>query len=118
MIIDITHIDPYILFRIRDDLDNKSRIQELLELVRKYVDNGQKYFAFGFSQNSFFYPSSISVVVQCSEMIKSADGFMSIIDKNADLEDMVESFDADNFIRLFNNVDEMLFVASPTLRKT
>jgi hypothetical protein len=118
MIIDITHIDPYILFRIKDDLDNKSSIQELLELVGKYVDNGQKYFAFGFSQNSFFYPSSISVVVQCCEMIKSADGYMSIIDKNADLEDMIESIDTDKFIRLFSNIDEMLYLVSPTLRKT
>jgi hypothetical protein len=118
MIIDITHVDPYVLFRIKDDLDNKSRIQELLELVRKYVDNGQKYFAFGFSQNSFFYPSSISVVVQCSEMIKNADGFMSIIEKTADLEDMIESIDTDKFVKLFNNIDEMLFCVSPTLRKT
>lgn len=117
MIIDLTHIDPYILFRIKDDLDNKSSIQELMELVRKYVDSGQKYFAFGFSQNSFFYPSSISVVVQCCEIIKAADGFMSIIDKNADLEDMVESIDTDRFIKLFNNVDEMLYFVSPTLRK-
>lgn len=118
MIIDITLIEPFILFRIKVDLDNKSSILELLELVRKYVDNGQKYFAFGFSQNSFFYPPSISVVVQCCEMIKSADGFMAIVDKNADLEDMVCSIDADQFIKLFNNVDEMLYFVSPTLRQT
>jgi hypothetical protein len=118
MIIDITDIAPYILFRIKDDLDNKSSIIELLELVRRYVENGQKHFAFGFSPNSFFYPSSISVLVQCCEMIKSAEGVMSIIEKNADLEDMVESIDSDKFIKLFNNVEEMLFFASPTLRKT
>ncbi len=117
MIIDITHIDPYILFRIKDDLDNKSSILELLELVRKYIDNGQKYFAFGFSQSSFFYPSSIAVLVQCCEMIKSAEGSMSIIEKNADIEDLIDSIDTDKFIKLFNNIEEMLFFVSPILRK-
>ncbi len=118
MIIDITHIDPYILFRIKDDLDNKSSILELLDLVRKYIDSGQKYFAFGFSQSSFFYPSSISVLVQCCEMIKTSEGSMSIIEKNADIEDLIDSIDTDKFIKLFNTIEEMLFCVSPTLRKT
>jgi|GEM_PF-1892515 len=117
MIIEVNYKTPYIIFRIKDDLDNRSDLTGLRSLVKKYLANGDKYYAFTFSSRSLFFPSSISIIVQCAELIKEQEGSLSIVEASSEILDMIASIDIDQFISTFRTEEEMLFHLSPSLRK-
>lgn len=118
MIIEINHNQTYTIFRIKDDLDSRSDLSEIYSMMKKYIANGHKQFAIGFSPRSYFYPHSISTVVKCAELLKIEGGILSIIEANNEVIDMISSIDNENFISVFKTEEDMvLSLSQPVIDK-
>jgi hypothetical protein len=117
MIIEVTHRDPYVVFRVKEALETNSSLNELYTLIKGYLKNNNLHFAVGFSKNSFFYSKTIAGMILCVELIKSSGGSFSIIEVNHEIADVVTSIDTDNFISTFQTEEELISKSVTLLKK-
>jgi anti-anti-sigma regulatory factor len=109
MIIEVIHRDPYVIFRIKEVLDTNSNLSELHALIKEYLKRNNRYFAIGFSKNSFFYSKTIATMISIVELIKNSNGTISIIEANHDILELVSTIDSEGFISIFQTEEELLF---------
>jgi hypothetical protein len=117
MIIEVTHREPYVIFRVKEVLDSNSNFSELQTLIKEYLKKGNRNFAIGFSKNSFFYSKTIATMISCIELIKDQNGVISIIEANQDVLEFISAIDNEGFISIFQTEDELLFHSVSLLKK-
>jgi hypothetical protein len=117
MIIDVTHRDPFAIFRIKEFLDTDSNLNELYMLIKEYLKKDYKHFAVGFSKSSFFYSKAIAGIILCIELIQTSGGSFSIIEANHEITDVVASIDDDGFIATYQTEEELIFNSVSLLKK-
>jgi hypothetical protein len=117
MIIDVTHRDPFAIFRVKEVLDTNSNLNELYMLIKEYLKKDYKHFAVGFSKNTFFYSKAIAGIILCAELIKNSGGSFTIIETNHEITDVVASIGSDGFIATFQTEDELILNSVSLLKK-
>jgi hypothetical protein len=117
MIIEVTHRDPFAIFRVKEVLDTNSNLNGLYMLIKEHIKKDYKHFAVGFSKNSFFYSKAIAGIIICIELIKNSGGSFTIIEANHEITDVVASIDNDGFIATFQTEEELIFNSVSLLKK-
>jgi anti-anti-sigma factor len=108
MLIESYHQHGYQILSIKEDLTISSDLSELKALVQGYMQKGITDIAFSFTEASYLYTKSISVLVQCLEAIRDRGGTMAIIHPNDDIVDILDTLDFDKIIKIFPTEQDMV----------
>jgi anti-anti-sigma regulatory factor len=107
MELDIYEKNGYHVFRFKEDVGLGTDLAGLKAVIEKYLTRGTRSVAIAFTQSSYLYTKSISVLIACSEMIKDAGGHLAIIEANRDILDILSVIDFDKVIKIFASENEL-----------
>ena len=97
----------YIILRVEEDLSAKSNVQVLKSTIKKYLEQGQVNIAVMFTKNSFFHTQTISVLVQCIELVRERGGKLGIINPNTEIDDILHTINLNELVDIFSSEDEV-----------
>jgi anti-anti-sigma factor len=101
MDIDIYKKNGYLVFRLKEDVGLSSDLTKLKAAIGQHLARGARSIAIAFTQSSYLYTKSISVLISCLEMIKDVGGHLAIIEANRDILDILSVIDFDKVIKIF-----------------
>ena len=101
----------YTVAEVVDTVTLSSDISGLYEFVEHSLEQGTRYFAVRFTEESFLYTPHIAVLVKCLESVREAGGSLAVVKPNRDLKDVLFLIDQEGLIRKVD--DEEMLAASP-----
>jgi len=91
------------IIRIKNDIGLKDDIGDLIGLVKEALQTGIANIALCFTQSSYFNTRSVSVLVQCHEILDEKGGHLSIVAPNPDLLDVLRTIGLECSIAVFES---------------
>jgi anti-anti-sigma regulatory factor len=107
MLIESTKRNGFQILRVNDPVNLRSDLGDLRKAVEEYVGQGVVNIALAFSKDSYFYTKHISILVQCLEMLKDANGTLAMIDPNEEILDVLRTIGFFDFTKIYANDDEV-----------
>ena len=108
MLIESYQKNGYQVLSIKEDMTISSDVSELKMLVNGYLNRKVLHIALLFTKDSYLYTKSISILVQCLEMIREHGGSLAIINPNEDILDIMNTLDFSRVIRIFPFEDDIM----------
>ena len=105
---DIYKKNGHLVIRLKEDVGLNSDLNALKAVIEQHLTTGARSIAIAFTQSSYLYTKSISVLIACSEMIKDAGGRLSIIEANRDIQDILSVIDFDKVIKIFAGENDLV----------
>jgi len=97
----------YEILRIQEDLSAKSDLSLVKAKIREYLSRGKVNLALAFTADSYFHTQTISVLVQCIEMVHKQGGLLGIINPNEEIRDILRTINLDKLVRIFASEDSI-----------
>jgi len=97
----------YEILRIQEDLSAKSDLSLVKAKIREYLSRGKVNLALAFTAKSYFHTQTISVLVQCIEMVHKRGGLLGIINPNEEIRDILRTINLDKLVRIFASEDSI-----------
>ncbi|MBD3345818.1 MAG: STAS domain-containing protein [Chitinivibrionales bacterium] len=97
----------YHVFRIKEDLDADADLSVLKEMIREKVDQNASHIALVFTEGTYFYSATISVLVQCLGIVKEQAGELAIVQPNEGIQDTLRLTGLARLITIFSSENEI-----------
>jgi len=107
MLIESYQKGGYQVLNIKEDLTISSDVSELKMLISGYMSRKVLNIALLFTKDSYLYTKSISILVQCLELVREHGGSLAIINPNEDIQDIMNTLDFNRVIRVFPSEDDI-----------
>jgi anti-anti-sigma factor len=99
------------ILRVKEDLSAKSDLTTLKSAIKKHLSQGQYNLALAFTADSYFHTQTVSILVQCIEMVHKRGGMLGIVNPNSEILDMLNTISLDRLVNIYPSEDA---VASKT----
>ncbi|MBD3322621.1 MAG: STAS domain-containing protein [Chitinivibrionales bacterium] len=97
----------YHIFRIQEDLDADADLSLLKEMIREKVNQNISRIALVFTEKTYFYSATLSVLVQCLGIVKEQAGELAIVQPNDGILDTLRLTGLSRMINIFNTENEI-----------
>ena len=108
MEINSSYKNDYRIIDIKDNVGLNTDLSELKTIVKQYLQENEKNFAFSFTDQSYLSAKSVETVIGCFEMIQEKEGEVAIIHPNEDILSIVRIFNLRSIIKIFNSKEELI----------
>ena len=95
----------YKIIRFMQDIGSNADISDILDTIKKEMESGKKRIALSFTKNSYLSSRSISVLIQCSEMIVEAGGDFAVISPNPDMLEVLAEMGLECKVKVYKSED-------------
>ena len=97
----------FVIIRITENLGLHSDISELKSIVSKILGGGEKRIALSFTLQSYLYTQSLSVLVQCLDMVNEKNGEFAAIKPNEDIYDALKAIGITAIVKVYPDEDAL-----------
>ena len=110
MKLNIRTVSEYQVIAIDEELSVISELEELHDLVRGYVERGQRKIAVCFPNASYIYSGAIAVLLKCFKAVgaNKTEGELCIVESNPDIRGIFATLHLDELIRIVDREEDLL----------
>ena len=83
--------NSFIIIRVKENLTLKSDLSSLKSALMRCLGRGQTNFALSFTEKSYFFSHTISMLVECIDMVHKRGGMLGIVNPNNEILDLLHN---------------------------
>ncbi len=95
-------------FRIRCDILNRQRLDELDGLVEEALREGRKSIALSVTADSYLYSELIAHMIRLNSIVKSWEGMLYLVEDDAQIRQILDRIGLSRLVRVVPSEDAVL----------